>query len=76
MFTIDYTAGKKHDETQNKDTHLLMDGIGVPILSSAELKGLVVPTSPGVSAAWDQASVTIWGRYVSDKKAEYTIRGS
>lgn len=61
---------------ENKDTHLLMDGIGVPILSAAELKGLVVPASPGVSAAWDQASVTIWGRYVSDKKAEYTIRGS
>lgn len=56
---------------ENKDTQLLIDQVGLPILNSAELKGLVLPTVAGASAPWDQASVTIWGRYVSEKATQY-----
>lgn len=74
-FSVGYTSGANSlpltptlYATQDWDAQYLLDGLGVPVLNSATIKGLV-----GALVAWDEANVTIWGRFVSDKTAKVTV---
>ena len=72
-FSVGYGANLPLTPTiyaaQDWDAQYLLDGLGVPVLNAALLKGVVGVGVP----AWDEANVTIWGRFVSDKTAKITV---